>query len=28
VPPGNYAVQVTAPPGTSGQALLEIYELP
>ena len=28
LPPGNYSAQVTAPAGTSGQVLLEIYELP
>ncbi len=28
LPPGNYTAHVTAPAGASGQALLEIYELP
>lgn len=28
LPPGNYTAHVTAQAGTSGQALLEIYELP
>lgn len=28
VPPGNYTAQVTGAPGTSGVALVEIYEVP
>lgn len=28
LPPGNYSAQVTAPAGTTGNALVEIYEVP